>query len=179
MYIYHNSEIKQIDKHGRLVRTKGEITIRDVYKNGPQRLDAVAFSEEKKKTYMFSNNTLWRYTNFDLDKGYPKNTSLMPETPNAAAFIRDQYDVTRLLLFGTDKFWEWSTGRDAIMKGYPLSTSQYFQGLPKSPSAALKWKDGYIYFFKQDKVYKVHSGSYNVLTGYPKPQPPDWLLDIC
>jgi hypothetical protein len=37
------------------------------------------------------------------------------------------------------------------MKGYPLSTSQYFEGLPKNPSGAIKRGDGYIYFFKRDK----------------------------
>ena len=49
---------------------------------------------------VFPDNTLWRYTNFDLDRGYPKNVSKMPETPKAGVFIRDQYGITRLLLYG-------------------------------------------------------------------------------
>jgi len=46
------------------------------------------------------DDTLWRFTNFDLDPGYPKTIDPMPERPGAGAFIRDQYGITRLLLFG-------------------------------------------------------------------------------
>ena len=48
----------------------------------------------------FSDYTMWRFTNFNLDRGYPKNISGMPETPRAAAFVRDQYGITRLLMYG-------------------------------------------------------------------------------
>lgn len=178
-YIFRDSQLIQIDQRGKKVRTKDKVNIWDVYKNGPPKIDAVAYLTERKTTFIFYNNTLWRYTNFDLDLGYPKNISGMPETPTCAAFIRDQYGITRLLLFGDEQFWEWSTGRDVVMSGYPLSTKQYFEGLPKSPSGALRWKDGYIYFFKKDKFYKVHPGSYNVLNGYPQQLPPEWMPDIC
>lgn len=178
-YIFKNSEVKQIDQKGKLVKSQDKVKISEIYENGPPKVDAVAFHAQIKKTYIFYNSTLWRYTNFNLDYGYPMNISGMPETPKCGAFIRDQYGVTRLLLFGTEQFWEWSTGRNKVMKGYPLSTSQYFEGLPKSPSGAVRWKDGYIYFFKKDKFYKVHPGSYNVLNGYPKPLPPEWMKDIC
>lgn len=178
-YIFRGSQLIQIDQRGKKVKTKDKVKIWDVYINGPPQIDAIAYLTEKKQTFIFYNNTLWRYTNFDLDRGYPKNISGMPETPRCGAFIRDQYGITRLLLFGDDQFWEWSTGRDVVMNGYPLSTSQYFEGLPKSPTGALRWKDGYIYFFKKDKYYKVHPGSYNVLSGYPKVLPPEWMPDVC
>lgn len=48
-------------------------------------------------------------------------------------------------------FWEWNTARDQVAQGYPLDTAQYFEGLPKAPGGAVRWKDGYIYFFKADK----------------------------
>ncbi|XP_045188792.2 interstitial collagenase-like isoform X2 [Mercenaria mercenaria] len=179
VYIFRNSQVRQIDQRGKLVRSQNKVKIWEVYEKGPQKIDAIAYSSHRKKTFIFYNNTLWRYTNFRLDYGYPMNISGMPETPKCGAFVRDQYGVTRLLLFGDEQFWEWSTGRNKVMKGYPLSTSQYFEGLPKSPTGALRWKDGYIYFFKRDKFYKVHPGSYNVINGYPKPMPPDWMTDIC
>ena len=50
-----------------------------------------------------------------------------------------------------EQFWEWSTSRDQVAKGYPLNTTQYFEGLPKAPIGAVRWKDGYIYFFKAEK----------------------------
>ena len=49
---------------------------------------------------LISDNTIWRFTNFALDRGYPKNISDMPEQPRAATFIRDQYGITRLLIYG-------------------------------------------------------------------------------
>ncbi|KAH3690146.1 hypothetical protein DPMN_190730, partial [Dreissena polymorpha] len=78
-----------------------------------------------------------------------------------------------------DLFWEWSTVKDVVRAGYPLQISEYFHGLHKSPEGSLRWKDGYIYFFKKDKVFKVHPNDYSVLNTYPKPMPPEWMLDIC
>ncbi|KAH3707585.1 hypothetical protein DPMN_066995 [Dreissena polymorpha] len=178
-YIFRKSHLTQIDQRGKLVLTPKKVKITDVYKNGPPEVDAVAFLEERKQTYMFYNNTIWRYTNFDLDFGYPKAIKGLPEVPKCATFIRDQYGITRLFLFGVDLFWEWSTVTDVLRAGYPLQTAEYFHGLHKSPEGALRWKDGYIYFFKKDKVFKVHPGSYSVLNTYPKPMPPEWMLDIC
>ncbi|XP_052772917.1 interstitial collagenase-like isoform X2 [Mya arenaria] len=179
-YIFRKGYMLQIDQKGKLVRKPSKkVNITEVYKNGPPKVDAVAYWAERRKTYLFFNNTLWRYTNFDLDYGFPKNITGMPQTPSAGAVIRDQYGITRLLLFAGDQFWEWSTATDRVKKGYPLSTSAYFEGLPTSPTAALRWRDGYVYFFKKDKVYKVHPGSYKVVQGYPRPMPPDWMKDIC
>ncbi|KAL4232033.1 Macrophage metalloelastase [Mactra antiquata] len=179
LYIFHNSHIRRIDKRGNPIKTKDKVNIWEVYKNGPPKVDAVAYRYEIKKTYMFYNNTIWRYTNFDLDIGYPKNISSMPDKPHCAAFIRDQAGITRLLLFGEDLFWEWSTARNVVVKGYPFSTSRYFDGLPTSPSACLRYTDGYVYFFKKEKYYKVHPLSYNVINGYPKLMPPNFMSGVC
>lgn len=178
-YIFKDSLLRQIDKRGKIVKTKEKLHIWDLYKDGPKRVDVVAYHLERRKTYMFSNYTMWRFTNFNLDRGYPKNISGMPEAPRAAAFVRDQYGITRLLMYGVQDFWEWNTARDQVAQGYPLDTAQYFEGLPKAPGGAVRWKDGYIYFFKADKVYKVHPASYKVMRGYPKPMPPEWMKGIC
>ncbi|XP_052250032.1 stromelysin-1-like isoform X1 [Dreissena polymorpha] len=178
-YIFRKSHLTQIDQRGKLVRTPKKVKITDIYKNGPPEVDAVSFLEERKQTYMFYNNTIWRYTNFDLDFGYPKAFKGLPEVPRCATFIRDKYGITRLFLFGVDLFWEWSTVKDVVRAGYPLQTAEYFHGLQKSPEGSLRWKDGYIYFFKKDKVFKVHPNDYSVLNTYPKPMPPEWMLDIC
>ena len=57
-YIFHNSQLKQIDKRGRQVRTADKVSIWEVYRNGPPKVDAVAFLEEKKVTYMFNSKYL-------------------------------------------------------------------------------------------------------------------------
>lgn len=178
-YIFKGPLLRQIDKRGKIEKTKNKLHIWDRYTGGPRHVDAVAYHLERRRTYMFSNNTIWRFTNFNLDLGYPKNVSDMPEIPRAAAFVRDQYGITRLLIYGVERFWEWSTSRDQVAKGYPLNTTQYFEGLPKAPIGAVRWKDGYIYFFKAEKVYKVHPASYKVMRGYPRPMPPDWMKGIC
>ncbi|WAR21702.1 MMP12-like protein, partial [Mya arenaria] len=115
-YIFRKGYMLQIDQKGKLVRKPSKkVNITEVYKNGPPKVDAVAYWAERRKTYLFFNNTLWRYTNFDLDYGFPKNITGMPQTPSAGA------------------------------------------GLPTSPTAALRWRDGYVYFFKKDKL--IQGGS--------------------
>ena len=59
--------------------------------------------------------------------------------------------IVTFLYYQVERFWEWSTSRDQVAKGYPLNTTQYFEGLPKAPIGAVRWKDGYIYFFKAEK----------------------------
>ena len=52
-YIFKDSLLRQIDKRGKIVKTEEKLHIWDRYKGGPQRVEAVAFHKERRKTYMF------------------------------------------------------------------------------------------------------------------------------
>ncbi|KAL3865325.1 hypothetical protein ACJMK2_006925 [Sinanodonta woodiana] len=178
-YIFKHSYLRRIEHDGEVSR-KREI-IATVYEGGPEEIDAVAYNHEKERTYLFQNNTVWRYNRFKLDRGYPKRIvgRVFPEKPRSAAFLKDQYDITRLFIFGATQFYVWNPVLDMVASGYPRNTTEYWEGLPKAPKAATSWKDGYLYFIHAENYYKADPGTYKILPGYPKPMPPPWMKGVC
>ena len=83
--------MRQIDKKGKLVKTKEKLHIWDRYKDGPHRVEAVAYHLERRRTYMFSSkfcSTLRKHAHSIILKFLP------PKNENFQMKISDNFHIS-------------------------------------------------------------------------------------
>ncbi|CAH1801661.1 unnamed protein product [Owenia fusiformis] len=149
---------------------------RKFFTKPPYNPGAVVYSRRTRKTYFFKDNRVWRYNGFNLETGFPKRIKdkAYPRGPQAALCDASG----RILLFKNYRIYqynEYSINVDAIA---PRLITDQFPGLPNefaNVEAALRYKDGYLYFFKGANYRKYDERTQRVLPGYPKAKAPSWM----
>ncbi|XP_061181364.1 matrix metalloproteinase-19-like [Saccostrea echinata] len=151
-----------------------------IYNGVPGDADAASFYKETGMQYFFKGKEVWKFHEHRIAAGFPKTVKMHSvfETPRASVSVT-LWHSTRLFLFGSHTYWEWNPRTDDTRTTKPKPTYRHWRGLPDNIDAALQWRDRYVYFFKDEKYYKVHPSRKMVLYGYPKPMPPPWLRRFC
>lgn len=153
--------------------------IDDVFKGGPKRhLLAAVYLPDTRQHYLFKGTKVWRFTDFQLDQGYPRvwlsYSDYQRFRPSAALTFTYGPDV-KVFMFGDGQFWEWDRRYETVSPGYPLQTDVYWMGAPRHPDAATTDTSGNFYFFKGSRYYTLHN---RVAVGESKPIA-DWFGFVC
>lgn len=143
---------------------------------------------------------MWRYTNFKLDRSFPKRLANIPADVDAALYFNKNKkllffkvsvignicrDACRgmcffsplyvcLLLQGSG-YWQWDEIGPTDFSAYPKPAKQLFRGLPSNTDAAFTWTNGYMYFFKGSEYWRVNLQRQAVEKSYPKSTAARWM----
>uniref|UniRef100_A0A8C5C4E9 Peptidase metallopeptidase domain-containing protein n=1 Tax=Gadus morhua TaxID=8049 RepID=A0A8C5C4E9_GADMO len=63
------------------------LRIHTLWKELPGNLSAVVYSQRTKKAYFLKGRTLWKYSDFVLERGYPKQMTRLPADIDAALYL--------------------------------------------------------------------------------------------
>ncbi|KAK7488195.1 hypothetical protein BaRGS_00020502 [Batillaria attramentaria] len=166
VYAFRRANVFLIDSSG--VRSRRRTS--SVFRGAPSSPGAAVYDSYYRKLYIFKGTKYWRYTGFQLDRGYPRD--LPRDFQNVRAAF--QWSDRGIYLFKGNNYMRWAEGLTRYSRGYPRPANQYWRGAPTNIEAALQARDGYYYFFKGRRYWKFDSRAVKQ-SGYPKDSRPAWL----
>ncbi|XP_070696264.1 matrix metalloproteinase-19-like [Pempheris klunzingeri] len=148
------------------------ILISVLWKELPGSLNAAVHSQRTGKSYFLKGDKVWRYTDFKLDRGFPKRLVNIPANADSALYFHKN---KKLLIFKGSGYWQWDEIGLTDFSSYPKPIGQLFRGIPSNPDAAVTWTNGQIYFFKGSKYWRVNEQHLTVGKAYPQSTATHWM----
>jgi matrix metalloproteinase-14 (membrane-inserted) len=147
----------------------------------PGAVDAAFFNPHNGFTYLFQGNQIGRYTNEELEPGYPRPISEefqgldVSNLDAALLWPRNKH----LYLFKEELYWKLDVDKMRVADSYPKRISEHWLGVPDGLDAALAWSNGKTYFFKGTEYYRFDDTTLTVDADprlpFPRPIAKWWL----
>ena len=124
----------------------------------PGGIDAAFYDPRNGMTYIFKDEQVGKYRNLQIQPGYPRKIADefpgAPESNIDAAMIWGKNK--QLYFFKGTRYWKYSYSKRKVEDFYPRPISKVWKGVPGNLSAALVWRNGKTYFFKDDHYYRFN-----------------------
>ncbi|XP_067165774.1 matrix metalloproteinase-28 isoform X2 [Apteryx mantelli] len=127
----------------------------------PSGIDAAAWSELSGRFYFFKGGRCWRYKGSTLEPGFPQKCSAggLPRHPDTALYFQQ---LRHLVLFKGPKYFVVSEETLRVEPYYPRSLRDW-DGLPPGTTGALRHRDGFLYFFRDDQYWQFDQAKLQVV----------------
>ncbi|XP_064379439.1 matrix metalloproteinase-28 isoform X2 [Dromaius novaehollandiae] len=127
----------------------------------PSGIDAAAWSELSGRFYFFKGGRCWRYKGPSLERGFPQKCSAggLPRHPDTALYFPQ---LRHLVLFKGPKYFVVSEETLRVEPYYPRSLRDW-GGLPPGTTGALRHRDGFLYFFRDDQYWRFDQAKLRVV----------------
>nr|XP_006825557.1 PREDICTED: matrix metalloproteinase-14-like [Saccoglossus kowalevskii] len=144
------------------------------YPGIPDGVSTAFASPKTEKIYFFKDRYMWRYTNNELDLGYPKSTHEMglPKNPDSA-FIRHISDDEIYITKGW-KYYIWDEDIERVLPGPSEYLFEILPGLPFDLDDAFSIGK-FTYFVKGSKYWRFRDTSKTPDKRYGRSFSRDWL----
>ncbi|XP_064646853.1 interstitial collagenase-like [Lineus longissimus] len=143
----------------------------------PQNIGGAAFSRRTRRLYLFKGKQVWRYqfnrnnSTFSKDPGFPRTMASSQYPKSVDSVITDR--AGHIYLFKHGFYYTFSEYYLTVDRHQPRTISSRFTGIPDNIEAAVRLRDGYMYFFKGTNYRKFLDG-YGVVAG-PKAKAGPWM----
>ncbi|XP_062589843.1 matrix metalloproteinase-24-like [Saccostrea cucullata] len=172
LYATRKDQIYKFNSNGVGIQRGFPRKTRKVYKRAPKNAGA-AVKDRYRRVYMFKGNKIFRYTGYQLDRGFPKRIRGKTNFYRNLQAALSWYDG-RIYVFKGDKYSIWDERYTTPPRGYPRPISSFWGGIPVNVEAAIRW-NRYTYFFKGRNYFKFDDRYRRKYTGYPKRKAAPWL----
>ncbi|KAJ7309009.1 hypothetical protein JRQ81_008294 [Phrynocephalus forsythii] len=171
IYVFRDGHYWLVSQGG---KRSGPHLLQATWPGLPPTIDAAAFSEEDGKFYFFRGGRCWRYKGSSLETGFPKKRherGELPRRPDTALYFQPLH---HLVLFKGPKYYVVDEESLRVEPYYPRSLRDW-GGVPDMANGALTHRDGFVYFFRDDRFWKFSPEKLRVVgTGQWATQLP-WL----
>ena len=119
----------------------------------------------------FAAKKVWSYYDKMLENDFPRaKQNGVPSYPNAALLWGGD---GRIYLFKGARFQEFHEYDLSV--GPSMKIEEKWKGVPTKIDAALQWKNGKTYFFKNNKYWRFNDNKMAVSKDYPKSRTTYWM----
>ncbi|XP_041038242.1 matrix metalloproteinase-17-like [Carcharodon carcharias] len=151
--------------------------IRNFWQGFPEdltKIDTVYERMTDNKIVFFIGNRYWVFSNTIVDPGYPRYISDfgLPVESIDAAFVWPHNG--RTYFFKGDNFWRYDEQGRKMDAGYPKKLSLW-KGVEAKLDGVMGWSDGFTYFFKEQRYWKMRGGAVEVVSPAAHSTHRDWM----
>ncbi|XP_067866199.1 matrix metalloproteinase-28 isoform X1 [Heterodontus francisci] len=158
IYIFRGADYWKLSKDGNI---KGPLSLQKSWPELPAAIEAAAVSAKEGKFYFFRGGRCWRYTENQLDEGFPMKVKVMglPRHPDAAFYFRP---LSHVVIFKGSKYYVLNEDLMQVEQYYPRTLSDW-KGVPVGINGVFTWNDKWTYFFKDETFWKFDNSRLKVL----------------
>uniref|UniRef100_UPI00398F202F matrix metalloproteinase-28 isoform X2 n=1 Tax=Pristiophorus japonicus TaxID=55135 RepID=UPI00398F202F len=158
IYIFRGADYWKLAKDGNI---KGPLSLQKSWPELPAAIEAAAVSERGGKFYFFRGGRCWRYSEGQLDEGFPMKVKAMglPRHPDAAFYFRP---LSHVVIFKGSKYYVLNEDLMQVEQYYPRTLSDW-KGVPVGINGVFTWNDKRTYFFKDETFWKFDNSRLKVL----------------
>ncbi|GCB78874.1 hypothetical protein scyTo_0020723, partial [Scyliorhinus torazame] len=158
IYIFRGADYWKLSRDGTI---KGPLSLQKSWPELPPAIEAVAVSDKEGKFYFFRGGRCWRYTENQLDRGFPKKVKAMglPRHPDAAFYFRP---LSHVVIFKGSKYFVLNEDLMQVEQYYPRPLSDW-KGVPVGINGVFTWNEKRTYFFKDETFWKFDNSRLKVM----------------
>ncbi|XP_071498280.1 interstitial collagenase-like [Diadema antillarum] len=146
------------------------VPIGSLFRRLPNNLDAAFYYERTGKTYFFKGSNYWRFSDFQLDRGYPRNiqSGFGREVPSDldAAFVWSGNGMTYFVK--GNRYYRFNFRTASVDPDYPRPLSVW-NGIGTKVDAAFQFHNKATYFFTGGEYRRFDDNQFTVDNTYPRP----------
>jgi len=166
LYAFKGKHFWKFDKEGRF--NGYPQLIRDYWRELTGDIDAVAHSKNTQRTYFFKRDKIYRYHNFNLERGFPMPLSSLRLPKNVDAAFQWNLDglfyvFKKKNYFRFDEYQQY----DGRKRYSHRRIGRHWFGVPNNLDGAIQWADE-THLFKDNLIYKFDNKNLEVARNYPK-----------
>ncbi|XP_041348029.1 stromelysin-1-like [Gigantopelta aegis] len=178
-YGLKDSEVFKFNKDGLTSGYPKPIT--EIFPEAPPSVDVAFAVPGTSRVYIIKDLKVWRYTKFELDAGYPIEIPRrhFREKPRFVMTFRDDTNYQRVLLFGSDYWWEYDFDNRQTFAPNSYRIRRFWMNVPRDVRYAVQYSDSYFYLVSESSYLVMNHHRRQAVGEKKRAGLPVWLSLPC